>query len=166
MSLGSNIDPERNVPAALELLAQQARLVDVSTIYRTRPLDRPEQGMYLNGVCRIRTYLPPRALKFDCLRKVEAALGRVRTEDAFEARTIDLDIVLYGDRVIREEDLLVPDPEVAIRPFVAFPLFELAPETQMPDTGRPLLEIVREMSRDDLTADIAFTKALRARLEL
>jgi 2-amino-4-hydroxy-6-hydroxymethyldihydropteridine diphosphokinase len=166
VSIGSNIDPDRNIPEALEMLARQTRLLGVSVFYRTSPLNRPEQSHYLNGVCRLHTALPPRALKFEFLRTVEATLGRVRTADIFAARPIDLDIALYGDWVIRDTDLVVPDPDITIRPFLAWPLYELAPATVLPDSGRALADVVRQMGRDDLVPEIEFTKALRARLKL
>ena len=134
--------------------------------YRTLPLERPEQPQYLNGVCQIRTELSPRKLKFDCLRSVETALGRVRTEDTFAARTIDLDIALYGDLVIQGEELDVPDPDLYERPFLAWPLYELVPAVVLPDTGLALAEVVQHMDRDGLVPEEQFTADLRARLKL
>lgn len=166
VSIGSNIDPERNIPAALERLAGQVRIVKVSTFYRNSPLDRPNQPAYLNGVCQLETRLPPRALKFDCLRTIEAALGRVRSDDKFAARTIDLDITLYGDLVVQGDDLSVPDPDVYERSFLAWPLYELAPAVVLPDTGRVLAEVAQRIDRDDLIPEERFTADLRARLQL
>lgn len=134
--------------------------------YRNAPLDRPEQPEFLNGVSALQTKLAPRALKFDCLRTIEASLGRMRTADKFAARTIDLDIAVYGDVTVRETDLIVPDPEIYERPFLAWPLYELAPALVLPDSGRALAEIVRSITKEGLTPEEQFTADLRKRLRL
>ncbi len=166
VSIASNIHPERNIPDALERLARQVRILGISTFYRNSPLDRPEQPEYLNGVCAIQTKRAPRALKFECLRTIEAELGRVRTGDKFAARTIDLDIAVYGSVTLRETDLVVPDPEIYERPFLAWPLYELAPALVLPDSGRALAEVVRSFTKAGLTPEEPFTADLRKRLRL
>lgn len=135
LAVGSNIDPETNVVAALVMLAAETTVTGVSTFYRTPPLARPEQDCYVNGIWRIVTPLGARDLKFSLLRPVERRLGRVRTPDAHAPRTIDLDIALFGDEVIDETDLRVPDPGIVERPFLAVPLLELAPQLRLPGTG-------------------------------
>jgi 2-amino-4-hydroxy-6-hydroxymethyldihydropteridine diphosphokinase len=135
IAVGSNIEPLRNVPAALDMLLEDVRVTGVSTMYRTAPLGRPEQPAFVNGVWRVETALDARKLKFTVLRGIEARLGRVRTEDAFAARPIDLDIALFGGAVIDEPDLVVPDPDVRERAFLAVPLVELAPELRLPGSG-------------------------------
>jgi len=164
VAVGSNIAPERNVPAALDMLAHQARLTGVSTFYRTAPLDRPEQPPFLNGVVRIETHQPARALKFQVLRAIERRLGRVRTEDAFAPRTIDLDIALYGHAVIDEPDLRVPDPDIRERPFLAIPLLELEPDLVLPDTGEELASLVQPEWASTMRPDESLTENLRANL--
>jgi 2-amino-4-hydroxy-6-hydroxymethyldihydropteridine diphosphokinase len=167
ISIGSNIGPQQNIPAALERLAAQVRIVNVSTFYRNSPLDRPGQPEYLNGVCEIQTTLPPRELKFECLRNIESALGRVRSEDKHAARTIDLDIALYGDLVVQgDDDLVVPDPEIYERSFLAWPLYEVAPALVLPDTGEALADVVQRIDRSGLHPDEQFTTNVRVRLQL
>jgi dihydroneopterin aldolase/2-amino-4-hydroxy-6-hydroxymethyldihydropteridine diphosphokinase len=145
VAVGSNVDPEANIAAALGLLKSFATVTRTSTFYRTAPLARPEQPMFYNGVWELRTTQCPRKLKFDVLRRIEADLGRERTEDRHAARSIDLDLILYGDQVVAESDLCIPDPEICRRPFIAIPLLELAPDLVLPDTRQRLssLEVVQ-----------------------
>ncbi len=145
VSVGSNIDPEANVPAALRALLESVVVTGISTMHRSEPLRRPEgrggpdacatQEPFVNGVWRIETDLEPRSLKFGVLRGIEQRLGRVRTDDAYASRTIDLDVVLYGDLVIEEKGLVIPDPDILMRPFLAVPLVELEPDLQVPIGG-------------------------------
>lgn len=132
IAVGSNIEPLQNVPAALEMLLEDVRVTAVSTMYRTAPLGRPEQPPFVNGIWRIETALEARELKFTLLRGIEARLGRVRTDDAYAARPIDLDIALFGEAVIDEPGLVVPDPDIRERPFLAVPLVELSPGLRLP----------------------------------
>jgi 2-amino-4-hydroxy-6-hydroxymethyldihydropteridine diphosphokinase len=117
------------------------RVTATSTFYWTEPLGRPGQPRFLNGAWRVETERSARELKFDVLRPIESALGRERNADKYAPRTIDLDVVLYGDGMIEEPDLTVPDPDIRDRPFLAVPLLELAPELRLPDTGERLAEL-------------------------
>ncbi len=162
---GSNIEPERNIPAAVLLLKEYVELVALSTFYRTTPLERPEQDEYLNGVLEIRCAYPPRPLKFDVLRNIEERIGRRRGDDRYAAREIDLDILVYGARRIDEVGLLVPDPDIATRAFVAVPLLELARDLVLPG-GQPLGELESAGSDAELRRDQRFTEELKARLQL
>ena len=164
VAVGSNIAPHENVVRAFDMLAGLVRVCAVSTFYLTPPIGRPEQDVYRNGVFCVGTSVSPRELKFEILREVEQRLGRVRSDDAFAARTIDLDLALYGDCVIDEEDLRVPDPDIRTRAFVAFPLIELAPTLELPDTGERLAEVVTEVMRAELCPDILLSEVLKARL--
>lgn len=140
VAVGSNIDPDDNVVAALDLLIRATNVVGVSTMYRTAPLGGLRQPPFVNGVWQIRTSSGARDLKHGILRDIEASLGRVRTSDAYAARTIDLDIAIYGDLVINEPGLVIPDPDILKRPFVAVPLLELAPDLCLPDSGLRLAD--------------------------
>jgi len=162
VGVGSNVDPEANVPEALRRLARQARVTGVSTFYRTAALRAPGAPDFANGVWRVETELGPRALKFDVLRAIEEELGRRRTADGYAPRTIDLDVLLCGAAVVREPDLVLPDPEIVVRPFVAVPLWELEPGLVLPGSGRRLAEVVGAMSRTGLEPWPALTERLRA----
>lgn len=166
LSVAANIKPEENIPLALEQLSEQAPVTALSTFYRCPALDRPEQDDYLNGVCGIETGLSPRALKFEVLRGVEERVGRVRQADPYAAREIDLDILVYGDEVVDEADLRIPDPDIVNRAFLAVPLLELAPELVLPDSGKPLASLAAAQARQGLVPQRTFTSTLRLRLSL
>jgi 2-amino-4-hydroxy-6-hydroxymethyldihydropteridine diphosphokinase len=141
VSLGSNIDAERNLREAVRRLALRCCLLGVSPVYETRPVGKTDQPNFLNAAALIETDLPAAELKRQVLRAIEAELGRVRTEDKNAPRTIDLDISLYGDQVLELDGRHIPDPEILRRPHVARPLADLAPHYRHPETGQTLLEI-------------------------
>ena len=144
IAVGSNINPAENVLEAIDRLAEQTRVVAVSTVYRTEPLGRPEQPPYYNCVAEIETEIPPLALKQQVLRRVEADLGRERGEDKYAPRTIDLDLVVYDDLIVDTDDLTLPDPQILHRPFLAIPLRELAPRLTLPGLDRPMKEVAAQ----------------------
>lgn len=148
ISVGSNIEPEKNIVGALEQLKQYVDVIAVSTFYQTKAIDRPTQADFANGVFHIQTDISPRKLKFDILRKIESDLGRIRSEDKYADRAIDLDIAIYGDMVINEPDLMIPDRDIRKRPFIAIPLLELSPSLILPDTREMLssLDIIKTES--------------------
>jgi len=166
VGVGSNIDPEANVPRALERLAEEVRLRAVSTFYRTEPIGRPEEAPFLNGVVRLDTDRGAHGLKRDVLCVIEAELGRARTGDAYAARTIDLDILLFDDAIIRNSELYIPSPDIRRRVFVAAPLLELAPGLVLPGAGAPLASAPCVKDCAALVPVQDFTNALRERLKL
>jgi 2-amino-4-hydroxy-6-hydroxymethyldihydropteridine diphosphokinase len=145
IAVGANIEPEKHIVRALELLSREVDIMGISTFYATPAYGRPEQPEYRNGVIEVRALHSARGLKFRVLRIIELALGRVRTDDKYAARTIDLDLLLYGDALIDQEGLRVPDPDLRTRIFLAQPLLDLAPGLILPDTGECVasLEILR-----------------------
>ncbi|MBI5242021.1 MAG: 2-amino-4-hydroxy-6-hydroxymethyldihydropteridine diphosphokinase [Elusimicrobia bacterium] len=154
ISLGSNVEPEANIPKALELLAAQVRLQGLSTFYRTEPVGPEGQPDFINGVAQVRTDLPPRALKFDVLRPIEAALGRQRGPDRYAPRPIDLDLLVCGDFAMDEPDLVLPDPALNERPFLAAALADLDPVLAPAvdgTPGEPLLDFSRRLKERFLT---------------
>jgi 2-amino-4-hydroxy-6-hydroxymethyldihydropteridine diphosphokinase len=124
IAVGSNIDPQKNIAAALAALLEKARVVSSSTFYRTEPIGRENQPPFINGIWRIDSSLGPLQIKNDLLQPVEVSLGRRRTADKFAPRTIDLDLVLYDDRVCDSANLRLPHPDI-LRPFVHIPVREL-----------------------------------------
>lgn len=164
VSVGANMDPERNIIAGIECLAKRVSIVAVSSVYRTEPIGRPDQPAYLNGVIAIDTALPPKVLKNEVLRAVEAQRGRVRTVDAYAPRPLDLDILLYGDRVVDDGELEIPDPDITGRPFLAAGLLELDPSLRLPGDGQLLAERIDSGVIAALTKADAFTRALKERL--
>jgi 2-amino-4-hydroxy-6-hydroxymethyldihydropteridine diphosphokinase len=136
VGIGSNLgDRETNLERALELLAAEdgIEIAAVSEIRETEPVGPVEQGLFLNGAARVETSLAPRAL-LACLLTVENRLGRVR-EERWGPRTIDLDLLLYGDEQIDEPGLSVPHPRLHERRFALEPLADLDPGLEIPGQG-------------------------------
>lgn len=164
VAIGSNIDPAGNVRAALRSLARQTQLVGISTVYRTAPLDRPEQPPYYNCVAEIETTLPPLEVKRSLLRPIEDALGRRRSADKYASRTIDLDLIVYGSVNMEVGGLKLPDPEIRERPFLAIPLFELAPELVLAGHQRRIAEIASALGRNGMEPLTQYTRLLKEEL--
>jgi len=147
VGIGSNLgDSESQIASALELLAAEdgVELVAVSTLRETEPVGYLDQPSFLNGAAQVETDLPPRRL-LERLLAIEARLGRVRgAGPRFGPRTIDLDLLLYGDETIGEPGLSVPHPRLAERRFALEPLAELAPELEIPGLG-PVQALLAEL---------------------
>src|SRR5215212_3842813 len=137
VGLGSNLGQrEQTIHRALELLQDEGGLevAAVSALRETDPVGYEQQPRFLNGVAAIRTDLDPRAL-LRRLQAVELELGRDRSGPRFGPRTIDLDLLLYGDEEIDEPDLVVPHPRLSERRFVLEPLAELDSGLEVPGAG-------------------------------
>jgi dihydroneopterin aldolase/2-amino-4-hydroxy-6-hydroxymethyldihydropteridine diphosphokinase len=161
VAVGSNLEPEQNVERGLERLARSVRIDRLSTFYRTPPVDGRDSPPFINGVAEVTTTLDPRALKLTVLRPIESELGRRRTGDKYADRTLDLDLVLYGDLVSSSPDLVLPDPELSQRAFLAFPLLELAPELLLPGSRIPLREVAEALGASALQPLVEYTEHLR-----
>jgi 2-amino-4-hydroxy-6-hydroxymethyldihydropteridine diphosphokinase len=161
VGVGSNIDPEANVQKALTLLAFQVRILNLSTFYRTEPENRPEQEPYFNGVVEIETSLSPVSLKRTILQAIEGRLGRKREADRYASRTIDLDLLLYDRLVMNEDGVILPDPDILERPYLAISLRELDPELILPGDGTPLARVWKEAPPDRMKPLEHFTTRLR-----
>ncbi len=150
MSLGSNLgDRPATLEEALTRLqaSGEVRVVKRSSLYETAPIGKEDQPRFLNQVAEIDTALPPEAL-LDLIQGVEAGLGRTR-EVRWGPRTIDIDILLYGDKTIQTRRLTVPHPEMTRRRFVLEPLLEIAPQATMPD-GRAVRDLARAVGDQDV----------------
>ncbi len=124
VSVGSNIEPQDNVPGALNLLLPHVTVTGISTFCRTTPVGPPGQPEFVNGVWQIYTSLSPWHLTSQVLYLIESQLGRVRSPDKFAPRPIDLDLILYNDLVLKQDDIELPHPDIS-RPFVSMPILEL-----------------------------------------
>lgn len=149
VALGSNLDaPDRHIAAGLREIGAlpDTTLVRNSSLYRSAPVGYRDQPHFINAVAEVRTSLSPRAL-LDELLAIERRHGRVR-QFPNSPRTLDLDVVLYGDQVVREPGLAIPHPRMHERAFVVVPLLEIAPEVVVPGHGaaRDLLGRVDEAS--------------------
>jgi 2-amino-4-hydroxy-6-hydroxymethyldihydropteridine diphosphokinase len=138
VGLGSNLgDREAAIARALELLDEppELRVVGVAQVRETDPVGVVDQPAFLNTAARLETTLGAREL-LDRLLAVERELGRVRTSERWGPRTLDLDLLLYGDAVVDEPGLTLPHPRLHERRFVLEPLCELAPALVVPGRGR------------------------------
>jgi len=160
VAVGSNVEPEENVTRALRLLDGEIGILEVSTFYRTPALDRPEDPPYLNGVIEVGDSLGPRDLK-RLLQQTEHAVGRERVADRYASRTIDLDLLLYGDQVSSSSGLMLPHPDIRERPFVAIPLLELAPDLTLPDSKMELRSVASSLQSYPMEPLRDFTSRLR-----
>lgn len=161
VSVGSNIEPARNITRGLRELGRYVRLVGVSCFYRTPAIDRPEQPDYLNGVVEIETSLAPLALRDEVLHPVEEAAGRIRTEDRYAPRTLDLDILCHGEELVELPGLRLPDPDIAERPFLAAALLDLDPELTLPGGSGPLAIQTDPAAIAALEKDEAFSRDIK-----
>jgi 2-amino-4-hydroxy-6-hydroxymethyldihydropteridine diphosphokinase len=141
LSLGSNIEPERNLPAAVRELESFGRVLLVSTVWQSPSLGCPGHPDYLNAALLLETTLSAECLKKEGIAAVEALLGRVRSDDRFAPRTIDIDIMLFDSEQLLLGMRSIPDREILERPFVAIPLAEIAPAYIHPLTGESLAQI-------------------------
>ena len=133
IALGSNIGNRKNyIHNAITLLGNNPEITVVkqSSLIETEPVGPIEQDLFINAVIEISTSLTPQELLATCLA-VEEQIGRVRTQ-RWGPRTIDLDILLFADRIIAGANLKIPHPELSMRAFVLVPLAEIAPKIQHP----------------------------------
>jgi 2-amino-4-hydroxy-6-hydroxymethyldihydropteridine diphosphokinase len=137
VALGSNLDdPRAQVELGFAALAALPRTTSIarSRLYRTPPWGIVEQPDFINAVARLETSLAPREL-LDALLAIETRAGRMRGVRN-GPRILDLDLLLYGDRIIREPDCVVPHPRLHERAFVLLPLADVAPDLEIPGHGR------------------------------
>jgi 2-amino-4-hydroxy-6-hydroxymethyldihydropteridine diphosphokinase len=142
LGLGSNLGDRRGaLSRAIDRLRQAGvRVVARSGLYRTEPVEVVDQQEFINQVVACETGLSPRALLALCLG-IEKEMGRVRTRDK-GPRSIDLDLLLYGDLVLEEEGLNLPHPRLHLRRFVLVPLAEIAPRVIHPVLGLSMADLL------------------------
>ena len=145
LSLGSNQgDRLQNLRLACAAFSERGIVIRrASSVYETEPVDMREQSWFLNCVIEVETSLPPLRLLYQ-IEQVEKELGRGRTLPK-GPRTIDVDILLYGNSIIREKQLTVPHPKLHKRRFVLVPLREIAPTLKLPLFDRTPDELVPEL---------------------
>ena len=153
--LGSNIDRNRNMPAAIRMMidCDDMSVTAVSDFFETPAIDsdgfQSQQEAFLNAAVLIETALPVTELR-SVLRNIESRLGRVRTGDKFAARPIDLDIAFYSDEVLSLEGSGIPDPDILRFPHVAVPLANVTPDWIHPQTGETLCQIAERLDDTEM----------------
>jgi len=147
ISIGSNIEKERHLPEAIRLLRRNRRIDvrKVSRFFESAPVDGPEDAPdFFNAAIVACTDLDPHELREE-LRHIEEVLGRVRTDDKNAPRTIDLDLVYYGDVVAEFDDWQLPDPAANVAPHVAIPIADVAPHWIDPISGKTAYDLMLQV---------------------
>lgn len=137
VSVGSNVDPAQHIRAALDRLRQRFGPLRLSSVYRNRA-EGFKGADFLNMVVGFTTHEPACDV-VDFLETLHGEAGRVRGPDRFAPRTLDLDLLLYGDQVI--DELQVPRTDITLYSFVLGPLAEIAPDLRHPVTGQAIAQI-------------------------
>ena len=152
IALGSNLNnPMKQVTLAIAALGElpETQVIAVSNWYQSRAVGPGEQPDYINGVAKIATGLAPVDL-LKALQKIEIAHGRTRDlQQRWLARTLDLDILLYGNRILQSPELTIPHPRIAQRNFVLQPLADLHPTLVFPDGSR-LAQLLENCSTEGI----------------
>ncbi|MGO3910573.1 2-amino-4-hydroxy-6-hydroxymethyldihydropteridine diphosphokinase [Huaxiibacter chinensis] len=149
IAVGSNLSaPLEQVNAAIQALADipQSRVVAVSSFYRTPPLGPQDQPDYLNAAVALETALDAESL-LDNTQRIELQQGRERKAERWGPRTLDLDIMLFGDAIIRTGRLTVPHYDMKNRGFMLWPLIEIAPQLTFP-TGESLKAVLEHLNAE------------------
>lgn len=150
IGLGSNLaDPVEQVKVAINNLQSlpYSHLVDWSSLYASPPMGPQDQPDYINAVVAIETTLSAHEL-LDALQAIEQNQGRIRKRHWGE-RTLDLDVLLYGQQVVDDERLQIPHPGIALRAFVLYPLAEMSPDLNIPNVGN-IEQLLKYCPRDGL----------------
>lgn len=163
MGLGSNQgDRSENLLTALSLLctADFVKLTRVSGIYETAPVGYTEQPFFYNAAAALDVNCSARDL-LKLFLETETGMGRVRTV-RWGPRLIDLDLLLYGSRIIKEQGLCVPHPELMHRRFVLQPLMDLCPHTIVPGTGRTVQQGYHELQDGEQVVRVQASPSLKS----
>lgn len=146
LALGSNIDPERNLPAAVRLLQNYGEVLRVSSVWETAPVGDVRQPNFLNAAALLLTSLNAADVRRRAIADIERELKRTRDpSNRNAARTIDVDIALFNSDCLEIDGRRIPDPDILTRVFVALPLSELDADYVHPLDGRTLRDIAGEL---------------------
>ena len=152
IALGANLPspvgpPHQTLDAAIDRLAELGRLAAKSSYYSTDPVGYEDQPTFLNAAIALETPLDPQTL-LDRLLEIERSFGRDRAHGVPNGpRTIDLDLLLYGDYVLSTQALQLPHPRMAQRSFVLLPMAEIAPERIHPELHRSMSQLLKDLGQ-------------------
>jgi 2-amino-4-hydroxy-6-hydroxymethyldihydropteridine diphosphokinase len=152
IGLGANLhEPLQQLHTAALALSQipDTQLVAMSSLYGSKPMGPQDQPDYVNAVAQLTTSLAPHQL-LDALQHIEQQHGRTRKAERWGPRTLDLDILLFGEQILHDERLTVPHYGMHLREFVLYPLAEIAPELEVPVHG-PLASLLAKVPLNGLT---------------
>lgn len=151
IAIGSNLsDPIAQANNAINALKQlpKSEFINCSMLYTSTPMGPQDQPDYINAVVEIHTHLTPIEL-LDCTQAIEQEQGRIRKDERWGPRTLDLDILLYGNEVIDSERLTIPHYGMKEREFVLYPLADIAPSITLP-CGTRLEDLLSIVSKNGL----------------
>ncbi|MFQ5470566.1 MAG: 2-amino-4-hydroxy-6-hydroxymethyldihydropteridine diphosphokinase [Gammaproteobacteria bacterium] len=137
IGLGSNLDdPVGQIRTAVCSLDELygSKVITQSSLYQSEPMGPRGQPKFINAVVRLDTSLSAHEL-LDNLQKIEVRQGRIRSRKRWGPRTLDLDILLFGNEIVKDDILVVPHPGLSEREFVLYPLYEIAPDVKIPELG-------------------------------
>lgn len=152
IAVGSNQgDPVAQARCAIDALQQlpNTKVTAVSSLYSSTPMGPQDQPDYINAVVEIKTQLEPLSL-LDLTQDIELNQGRVRKDERWGPRTLDLDLILFGNTVLDSERLTIPHYGMKVREFVLYPLAEIAPSLTLPD-GTELASLLQQVDKNGLT---------------
>lgn len=145
ISIGSNIDKESHIPSSLKALEQEFGVLELSSIYETEPVGFVGDSFY-NLIVRFESTLSAKEIA-KILRQIELDHGRARESQKFSARTLDLDLILFGDQIINDGRLQIPRDEIERYAFVLEPLAEIAGNEKHPISGKTYTELWRDFDK-------------------
>ncbi len=167
IGIGSNIEPEINILKSLILLKEYLNIINISPVFVTSPIGvKEKQPHFYNCVVetKLKKELTPFELKFNILRNIEKQLNRIRFEDKYAPRTIDLDILLFEDVIINTKELTIPDPDILTRDFLFAGLLYLNPDIIIYPQNVSLSLMAYNYEIDKLNINYSFTEKLRKEL--
>ncbi len=151
IGLGSNLsEPKKQICLAVKAInaIAKSKIIKVSSLYFSRPMGPKDQPDYMNAVLKLDTELSALAL-LDALQAIENQAGRVRKDNRWGARILDLDIILFGQEIINNERLIIPHYGMKEREFVLIPLSQIAPDIILP-SGEKVIELSKAIATNGL----------------